>query len=221
MAESRFRKEHLDSDGEESSELNRTLSGQIAEKSEQAFTPLVEDLADWLSRVLKIEIKAENFMDYLDNGCLVCQLAQVVQRAAEESAKAGKWRAPLPQFKMKYHKTAKAGTFFARDNAAFFLKWCKEIGVQDSVMFESEGLVLQKEPREVVLCLLEVARIASNFGIEPPGLVKLEREIDAEIAAEKEKREEKESKSTKKSKRNSKVLNLDVEVCTCCKLMAL
>lgn len=209
MAESRFGRGLSLSEDEGSHGLNRTLSGQIAEKSEQSFTPLVEDLAEWLGRVLKTEIKAENFMDYLDNGCLVCQLAQVVQQAAEDCAKVGKWSSPLPQFTMKYHKNAKAGTFFARDNAAYFLKWCKEIGVQDSVMFESDGLVLQKEPREVVLCLLEVARIASNFGIEPPGLVKLEKEIDEEIAAEEEKRE---VKSAKKTKRNSKVLSLDAEV---------
>ena len=197
---------------QESPDLNRTLSSKIAEKSEQTFMPLVEDLAEWLSRVLQVEIKADNFMDYLDNGSLVCQLAQVVQGAAEDCVRAGKWRSPLSQFKMKYHKNAKPGTFFARDNAAHFLKWCREIGVQDSVLFESDGLVLQKQPREVVLCLLDVARVAANFGIEPPGLVKLEKEIDEEIAAEEEKKEIKEVKPTKKEKRSSKVLNLDAEV---------
>lgn len=42
--------------------------------------------------------------------------------------------------------------------------------------------VLQNKPRNVVLCLMEVSRLASRFGLEPPGLVQMEKEIDAEEA---------------------------------------
>lgn len=42
--------------------------------------------------------------------------------------------------------------------------------------------VLQNKPRNVILCLMEVSRLASRFGLEPPGLVQLENEIDAEEA---------------------------------------
>lgn len=41
-------------------------------------------------------------------------------------------------------------------------------------------LVLQNNPRSVILCLMEVARIASRFNMEPPGLVALEKEIAEE-----------------------------------------
>lgn len=170
--------------------------------------PLKEDLAEWLSRVLEVDIKPEKLLSYLDDGILPCKLAQIVQKSAEVWVKAGKkFKGPsLPAFSMKYHKNAKPQTFFARDNTAHFLKWCKGIGVQDSVMFESDGLVLHKQPREVVLCLLDVARIAAGVGIEPPNLIKLEKEIDQEIA-------EDEKKIVKpKVQKTPKALSIDSEV---------
>lgn len=84
---------------------------------------------------------------------------------------------------MKCWENAKSETFYARDNVSNFINWTKMIGVRDACSFETEDLVLHNNQKNVVLCLLEVARIACNkYNFIPsPGLVQFEREIDQEI----------------------------------------
>ena len=55
------------------------------------------------------------------------------------------------------------------------------------MIFESEGLVLHKDEKRVILCLLDVARYAERVGISPPELVRMEREIEQLEANEGEK----------------------------------
>ena len=103
----------------------------------------------------------------------------------------------------KFTTRAKVGTFFARDNAANFLTWCKLIGVSylkvpkysnknylndkiyfkvdSSVLFESDGMcsgdASQKTPRQVLLCFLDIARIfgkRKDYTGPLPDLVKFE-----------------------------------------------
>ena len=162
------------------------ISACIAEKAEETLAPLKEDLVEWLNKLFDTGITVENFMEYLDNGVLVCQLAEMIHYYAQKNCDNGKAKAFHSRFSFKYHKNAKSGSFFARDNVAFFLDWCRSFGVSESVLFESDGLVMHKQPRQVILCLLEVARLAADYGIEPPGLISLEKEIDAEIANEDE-----------------------------------
>ncbi|XP_048040387.1 growth arrest-specific protein 2 [Megalobrama amblycephala] len=148
----------------------------LACRHESSLLPMKEDLAIWLNGILGLDITVDNFMDRLDTGVVLCQLAETLQEKMILSSN-GK---PFIRRVIRWRPDAASGSFFARDNAANFLYWCRKIGIEPSHLFESEDLVLQKHPRDVCLCLMQLGRIASRYGIEPPALVKLEREIEKE-----------------------------------------
>ncbi|KAJ4450866.1 hypothetical protein ANN_02298 [Periplaneta americana] len=150
-------------------------------------------------------ITGENFLDMLDNGVIVCHLARVIQERAKQVVDMGSvkgvssyhslWQPaphesrcsgnqdseqPVPTIKGRCWENAARRSFFSRDNMENFIQFCRKLGVHQNLLFESDDLVLHNQPRNVILCLLEVSRLASRYNVEPPSLVQLEKEIAEE-----------------------------------------
>ncbi|KAL5239494.1 hypothetical protein ACI65C_006904 [Semiaphis heraclei] len=157
--------------------------GKIVDSQNRQLLPLKEDLADWINKSLDIDwLNANNLLDMLDNGVILCRLAKIIECLAHESILMGHYKGDLPTISSRCFESAARHSFFSRDNTDKFIQFCRRLGVHQHLLFESDDLVLQNKPRNVVLCLMEVSRLASRFGLEPPGLVQMEKEIDAEEA---------------------------------------
>lgn len=153
-----------------------SVLGSAQKFKEEALVPMKEDIADWMSTILTPQkIIATDLLDSLCTGVLACLLSQKLCDMINNDIKPP-----------KVNSRAKVGTFFARDNAANFLTWCRTLGVSESLLFESDGMcsseVSQQTPRQVLLCFLEIARIfgrRNDYKGALPDLVKFEQEIDS------------------------------------------
>ena len=156
------------------------VQAELAAKEREALEAIKEDLCEWLSKTLELKIASQSFMQVLESGVTLCRLASLVQQSAKSATESGrKLDFKVPPDSIRYNSKAEPGSFLARDNAANFIDWCRKLGVEEAVIFESEGLVLHKDEKRVILCLLDVARFADKVGISPPQLVKFEREFES------------------------------------------
>ncbi|KAF5308241.1 hypothetical protein FQR65_LT06234 [Abscondita terminalis] len=158
---------------------------KIVDSQNQQLDPLKQDIANWINKLLEIHyLNGENLLNELDNGALLCRLALVIVRRAKIAVIAGYTNKPLPYISDKFFTNAMRGSFFSRDNMENFINFCISLGVHQNLLFESDDLVMQNNPRNVILCLLEVARLSTQFAVEPPNLIQFEKEMtDEEKAA--------------------------------------
>ena len=147
------------------------LAANLGAKDVEALDIIKEDVCRWLSNLLKEKINSETFWLKLDTGTLLCRLANLIHHAARRK------KHPLSITGIKYNEKASQDSFSARDNTSNFISWCRQLGVEEAVIFESEGLVLHKDEKRVILCLLGVARFAEGVGLPLPQLVCMEKEI--------------------------------------------
>ncbi|XP_018416953.1 PREDICTED: GAS2-like protein 2 [Nanorana parkeri] len=156
--------------------------------SEQYLYAMKEDLAEWLMDLYNLEIHVDNFFEVLENGSVICYHANNVTEVARDFAVeypdlAKKLR--LPKMGVTFNAMAQPGTFLARDNVSNFIQWSrKEMDIKEVLMFETEDLVLRKNEKNFILCLLELARRASRFGMSAPMLIQMEEQIEEEIREE-------------------------------------
>ncbi|KAF2364764.1 Calponin domain [Trinorchestia longiramus] len=140
-----------------------------------------EDLAEWLNSMYELDITADNFFEKLETGEVLCQHANSVRVAAEEAARngrrlSGRWS--VPRNDVVWRPGVEPGSFRARDNVSNFIRWCRQLGVHEVLLFETDDLVLRKNEKHVILALLEVARQGYKLGMAAPLLVQMEDDID-------------------------------------------
>ncbi|XP_013779181.1 uncharacterized protein LOC106463671 [Limulus polyphemus] len=152
--------------------------------SEEYLYAMKEDLAEWLKTLYDIDITVDDFLERLETGVILCQHANNVLRMAREWHEAGRngLNLPIPERDVMYRSDVQPGTFQARDNVSNFITWCRKLDIKECLLFETDDLVLRKNEKSFILCLLEVARRGSKFGMPAPLLVQMEEEIDAELA---------------------------------------
>ncbi|XP_075372624.1 GAS2-like protein 1 [Mycteria americana] len=154
--------------------------------SEEYLEAMKEDLAEWFNTLYDLDIQVDTFLESLETGCHLCRHANNVNRIAldfQQRYPEVAARMRVPQNEVIFQaKNVVPGSFIARDNVSNFIQWCRQdLGIQDVLMFETNDLVLKKNEKNFVLCLLEVARRASKFGMLAPMLIQMEEEIEEEM----------------------------------------
>ncbi|NXX21843.1 GA2L1 protein, partial [Podargus strigoides] len=154
--------------------------------SEEYLEAMKEDLAEWFNTLYDLDIQVDTFLESLETGCHLCRHANNVNRIALDFQRQHPEVAAcmrVPQNEVVFQaKNVVPGSFIARDNVSNFIQWCRQdLGIQDVLMFETNDLVLKKNEKNFVLCLLEVARRGSKFGMLAPMLIQMEEEIEEEM----------------------------------------
>lgn len=52
--------------------------------------PIKEDIAEWITRTVGVEITPSTFLDVLDSGIVLCKLSKLIETKAKECERIGK-----------------------------------------------------------------------------------------------------------------------------------
>jgi hypothetical protein len=134
--------------------------------SEEYLYAMKEDLAEWLNTLYGLNINVDNFMKQLETGVVLCRHANHVLKRAREYEANGRnsLNIPIPKKDVVFRPDVNPGTFQARDNVSNFITWCRVLQIHECLLFETDDLVMRKNEKSFILCLLEVARRGSKFG---------------------------------------------------------
>lgn len=160
------------------------------EKENELLYAMMEDESEWLAKLFPdVVISPEFFFYALEDGSLLCRLANYIQEKAELYSQ--KQNVPVPGKKFRYHTMSKCGReiklFRSRENVQQFLTWCRSHGIPEAILFESNDVVQVDEYREgcrgVIICLMEIVRKTAKFELdELPQLIRMEKEIEEDEA---------------------------------------
>ncbi|XP_055356206.1 GAS2-like protein pickled eggs [Paramacrobiotus metropolitanus] len=175
--------------------------------TEEYLLALREDLAEWLAGLYPAtEIDTDNFFDKLETGTVLCKHINCLidrlndctsagfnesshkshsQLAAVDSTGRRKINAAVTAIqpavvvnRLQCRINAQPKSFQARDNLCNCLAWCRSMQMRECLLFETDDLVLRKNEKSVILCVMEVARIGAKLGLPAPTLIQFEKEID-------------------------------------------
>lgn len=161
------------------SEQDQLYLAEISERrqrvQEEQIQAYREDIADWISALFDLTIQDGDLIDSIANGSVLCKLANLIEKAEADTRELVGDGSKAP-YVIKYRENAAPGSFLARDNLAGFIKWTRHRGIKESVLFETSDLVERKNEKNVLYCLMDVARHSMMRRL--PRLVELEREIE-------------------------------------------
>ena len=136
-----------------SGQMGHRLSVDRHESRGANLQVLEGEVCAWLQRVLWRDLGA--FWGNLRTGVPLCEALAALGH------------------EVKYIAGAQADTFEAADNIAQFLDVCRRRGLVPAyTLFDTEDLIDHKNPRQVLLCLLQLAKAATVQGVTPPEIPK-------------------------------------------------
>lgn len=160
------------------------------EKENELLYAMMEDESEWLAKLFPdVVISPEFFFYALEDGSLLCRLANYIQEKAELYSQ--KHNVSVPGKKFRFHTMSKCGReiklFRSRENVQQFLIWCRSHGLPEAILFESNDVVQVDDYREgcrgVIICLMEIVRRTAKFDLdELPQLIQMEKEIEEDEA---------------------------------------